>query len=213
MQAGSLFMSHSNDPLKSIREKAKAAYKDGFEPAVIELLAPYLCRVTDDAYGWYMYGDALRIVGRSQEAEVALLHAAELDLSKRVHVCVRLAHLYKECHRCADAERYYSEAISDPEWKDVGWLWILRGCNLAAWGRYAEAETCHRKAMEMECGDCDNDEAWLNIGLVLRAQGRYAEAIDALKKSLVINSDCKTAQEALRSMEGIDAAVAEASTI
>jgi tetratricopeptide (TPR) repeat protein len=204
-------MCSKDDPLLAVREGAVVAYREEREAVVIELLAPYLQSNPHDAYAWFMYGDALRVVGRSSESEKALLQALELETSKRTYICSRIASLYSEMGRHADAERYYAEVTSDPAWQSHGWAWILRGGNLAALGNFTLAEECHRKAIEV--GDCDVDEAWLNVGLVLRAQRRYAEAIDAIRRSIEIDPSSDMARKALRSMEGIDAATADASNI
>jgi hypothetical protein len=70
---------------------------------------------------------------------------------------------------------------------------------------------CHRTALTLS--DVDVDEAWLNVGLVLRAQGRYAEATEALHKCIGLDSKCADAHESLDSMEGIEAAIADANTL
>jgi tetratricopeptide (TPR) repeat protein len=195
-----------------MRHDAKDADRDGREPVVVELLTPYLRHNPDDAYAWHMFGDALRVVGRFRESESALLRAFELAPdSKRVAVSSRLAVLYNDMGRYADAERHYSDVAAHPEWKGLGWLWILRGANLARLGNYELAEECHCKATTLE--DVHGDEAWLNLGLVLRAQGKYEDASSALRKSLELDSTCSAAEEALNSMEGIETAVSVANSI
>lgn len=203
----------SNDEvLSEMRQSAKDAYRDDREPVVIELLTPYLIHKPADAYAWHMLGDALRVVGRFLESERALLRALELAPdSKRCAVCSRLAQLYNDMGRYADAEHYYSDLTADSEWTGLGWLWVMRGANLAILGNYELAEKCHRKATTL--GDVDLDEAWLNLGLVLRAQGRYEDAISALRKCLQLDSTCTGAEEAVKSMQGVETAVVAANSI
>lgn len=194
--------------LATIRQNAKTAYNDDREAVAIELLAPYLHHNPDDSYAWYMYGDALRVVGRRIESEQALLRALELvPESKRAYVLCRLARLYDDMGRHTEAERYFLEVTSDPEWKDLGWLWIMRGTNLACLGEFRLAEKCHRKATELK--EVDVDEAWLNIGLVLRAQAKYADAANALRKCLELDPSCAIAEKSLKSMSGIETAIAD----
>lgn len=197
----------SNDELLTeLRQRAKEAYRDDREAVVIELLTPYVQHRPNDAYAWHMLGDALRIVGRFQESEPTLLRALELAPdSKRVAVRSRLAQLYNDMGRYADAERNYADLTADDEWGSQGWVWVLRGANLAVLGDHTLAEKCHRKATTLD--EVDLDEAWLNLGLVLRAQGRHSEAIDALKKSVELDPTCERAKKSLSSLEGIESAV------
>ncbi len=144
--------------------------------------------------------------GRFRESEHALLRALELAREdKRIAVCSCLAQLYNDTGRYAEAEQYYLQLVVHEDWQEQGWVWILRGGNLALLGNYELAEFCHRQATTLV--DVHADEAWLNLGLVLRAQGKYSAAKRALKKSLRLDSCCADTRKALKSLRGIEEAL------
>jgi tetratricopeptide (TPR) repeat protein len=193
--------------LDELLREARAANRDDREPVAIELLASYLRHRANDAEAWRIFADALYEVGRFRECERALFRATELGpAEERIDVSLRIARLYYAMGRHAEAERYYLDVTSDKRWSDHGWLWIMRGANLARLGDFPLAEKCHRAALQ--CCYVDIDEAWLNIGLVLRAQAKYADAAQALHKCLEIEPSCANARVALSSMNGIEAAIA-----
>jgi Flp pilus assembly protein TadD len=83
----------------------------------------------------------------------------------------------------------------------IGWLFVLRGANLAKLGYFEEAKACHLQALELTSHP---DEVLLNIGYVLRAQRRYAEAGDAFSQANTMSKGCPEATAAIRSMEGLE---------
>lgn len=190
--------------LDALYAAATAAREGERYAAVAELLAPYLLHRPQHGWAWQRYGDALGNLGLWTEAERALTRAIELiDSPFGPHV--RLARLYRSMGDHEAAERHNRIATSMPEAAKHGWVWIVRGANLARLNRLEEALACHRRALTM--GNADHDEAYHNIGLILRAQGKYAESIDALRCALAITPDYDEARDALASLEGIDEAV------
>ena len=202
-------MPNREDLLDEIRNLALGASDDDRDPVAIELLHAYLQHRPGDAVMWFRLGDALRVIGLNHEAEHALNTALELEPKKRPFILTRLGRLFAHAGRMAEAEAAYAEACEDPENAGFGWLWILRGCNLAAATQLVAAEKCHRHALTLDEENVDRDEAFLNLGYVLRAQGRYADATEAFKSTLQITPDDKDAAKALHSLEGLAEALAK----
>src|SRR5262249_5106813 len=109
------------------------------------------------------------VVGRCEESEAEFLQVSK-SRSKYAGPLVqtRLAMLYDDWGNHELAEEYWEKACAANG--APGWAWIMRGANLAALGKFEEAEACHRKATTLD--DCDQDEAYLNLGYVIRAQRR-----------------------------------------
>jgi tetratricopeptide (TPR) repeat protein len=171
-----------------------------------ELLSVYLRHRPRHSFAWYLFGDSQRILGLNEEAERALNRAMELAPEKRAwKVHANFARLYESLGRRSDAESHFAIAAADAEGGQIGWVWILRGSNLALQGMLREAEACHRTAILS--ADVDLDEAHFNLGLVLRAQGRYTEARKAFESALGITPDYIEAHDALCSVDGIENAM------
>ncbi len=202
-------MPNREELLDEIRNVAIAAADDDRDPVAIELLHAYLQHRPGDAFMWYRFGDALRVIGLNHEAEHALNTALELEPKRRPFVLTRLGRIYADAGRRAEAEAAFAEACEFPENSGLGWLWIFRGANLAAATQLVAAEKCHRHALTFDDKNVDRDEAFLNLGYVLRAQGRYTEAAEAFKSALHITPDYKEATEALHSLEGLSEALAK----
>jgi tetratricopeptide (TPR) repeat protein len=174
-------------------------------PATAELLSAYIRQRPAHAFGWYILGDAQRILGVTFEAERALCKGLELAPKKnRWIIEVSLATLYADSgsHERADAQ--FASALKDPDCASRGWVWILRGANLAKDNQLKAAEKCQRRATEMS-GD-DRNEAYLNLGMVLRAQGRYSDAAAAFRQALAITPKYGEAVRELASLQGLDKA-------
>ncbi|MGN6369453.1 MAG: tetratricopeptide repeat protein [Phycisphaerae bacterium] len=203
-------MPNREELLDEIRDLALAAAKDDRDPIAVELLHKYLQHRPADGYMWFRLGEALRVIGLNNEAEHALNTALELAPEKRPWILAQYGKLCADAGRRAEAELAYAEACQHPETSGRGWLWIMRGANLAADTQLSPAEKCHRHALTFHDEYVDRDEAFLNLGYVLRAQGRYAEASDAFKSALAITPDDTDAAEALHSLDGIKEALAKA---
>lgn len=200
-----------DDWLSELMTQAKMAHEQGREPLVAELLGRYLERRPDDPDAWFLFGDSLRVMGLTDEAEHALLKAVELSDGPDWVLQLTLAHLYKDAGNFAEAERWFELAAEDESACSQAWFWILRGSNLASQGQFQQAEHCFREAVALD--DDNRDEALLNLGYVLRAQGRYLEARQQFQQALEINPDYAPAEKALQSLIGIEKAIALARQI
>lgn len=205
LKNGPMTMSELERRLDELLEKGKAAWNEHRDAAAAKLLSAYLVHRPQHAYAWFVYGDALRVIGLAQEAERALLQAHELA-PDRWQCVVRLAMLKQHGGEHASAEAYFRQLCEDPEAAHRGYIWIMRGANLTHLGQLAEAMNCHRRALTAS-ENGSRDEAFLNIGLILRAKGQYSEARDALREAIAITPDYQEAQSALDSLAGIDEAV------
>jgi tetratricopeptide (TPR) repeat protein len=197
--------------LEELLRQAKAAHEQEREPLVAELLGPYLERRQDDDYAWFLFGDALRVMGLTDEAERALLKAVELSPGPDWVLQLTLAHLYKDAGNHVEAERWFELAAEDEAAAEQAWFWILRGSNLASHGQFKQAEKCFRQAIAL--GDDNRDEALLNLGYCLRAQGRYLEARRQFRQALDLNPEYTLAEKAIHSLNGIEKAISLARQI
>ncbi len=197
--------------LDELLNQAKQAHEQEREAIVAELLGPYLERRPTDDYAWFLFGDSLRVIGLTDEAERALLKAVELSPGPDWVLQLTLAHLYKDSGNHVEAERWFELAAEDESAAEQAWFWVLRGSNLASHGQFKHAEKCFRQAVAL--GDDNRDEAMLNLGYVLRAQGRYVEARRLFRQALDINPDYVLAEKAIQSLDGIEKAIAFARQI
>lgn len=183
------------DEIFSISDKE--AENDHRAAHVVELLQPYLQLRPNHGRAWFLYGECLRIIGRSQEARDALLKALEFAPEKtKSNILGRIGFLCRQHGTPMEAEKWFKQATEKSQ--KIGWVWILRGANLAIMGEYEKALDCYQKALNLE--DIDRDEVFLNMGLVLRAMKKYNEAILAFQEALKINP---TYQEAQWNLEGL----------
>ncbi len=199
-------MPYSNDEwLDELLRQAKLAHEQEREAVVAELLGPYLERRPDEDYAWFLFGDSLRVLGLTDEAERALLKAVELAPGPDWVLQLTLAHLYKDAGNHVEAERWFELAAEDEAAAEQAWFWILRGSNLSSHGQFKQSEKCFRQAIAL--GDDNRDEALLNLGYVLRAQGRYLEAKRQFRQALDLNPDYSLAEKAIQSLDGIESAI------
>lgn len=198
-------MSESEQHLDELLKKGKLAWDEDRDAAAAELLSRYLMHRPADAFAWFVYGDALRVIGLAYEAERALLRAHDLAPT-RWQCVLQLAMLKQEAGEHASAEAYFRELCEDADAMRQGYIWIMRGANLTHLNQLDDALTCHRRALAA-AENASRDEALLNIGLILRAKGQYAEARDAFCQALAITPEYEEAQSALNSLTGIDEAV------
>ena len=176
----------------------KEADNDYRAAHVVELLQKYLQLRPNHGRAWFIYGECLRIVGRSHEAMDALLKALELAPEQtKSNILGRIGFLCRQHRSPIEAEKWFKLATEKPQ-KPIGWAWILRGANLAIMGEYEKALDCYQEALNFE--NIDKDEVFLNRGLVLRAMKRYNEARLAFKEALKLNP---TYQEAQWNLEGL----------
>jgi tetratricopeptide (TPR) repeat protein len=204
-------MSSREEMLDEIRDRALQASKAGHYAAVIELFSAYLQYRPSDTTSWIHLGAALTAFGLKDEAEHALMTAHEQE-PDNAFIYARLGMLYADVGHREESERWFSRACDDEEFGKRGWVWILRGANLAVTNQLSAAEQCHRHALM--CNDhVDRDEAFLNLGYVLRAKGQYAEAAEAFRAALAITSDDPDASKALNQLVGVEDAIARANQL
>lgn len=186
--------------IENLKHLAQSAYDADQMPSVVELLQLYLEHFPEDAKAWFNYGDALRVIGISGAAAVALAKAEKLCPSDmRWTVQSRLGMLFSDSGDLTAAEKWFAQALEADEAKQKSWLWVLRGANLALEEMLDEAENCHRRAIAVNERD---DEAHLNLAMVCRAKGKYELAAIAAETALSLDPNCAKAALVLKSLEG-----------
>ena len=183
---------------------ATLAYDQDRFAAAAELLSPYVRHRPGHGYAWFVYGDALRVLGLFHEAERALVRSQEL-CPNQPWPRVRLGMVKEQLGHRDAAEADYAAVADRPDVAGAGWFWVVRGGNLAAMNQLAQAEACHRTALA--CDDVDRAEAYLNLGTVLRAAGRYAAAAEAFRQARESSVGSPAADVALAEMDGVEEAV------
>jgi tetratricopeptide (TPR) repeat protein len=194
--------SEARDGPERIFQRARAIMDDPYmDVHVVELLSVYVKFEPQRSIAWFYLGDALRIIGRLQEAEEALLKAADLAPSSGTFsVYSRIGLLMTDRGSPSEAEKWYraaTSAIGCP-----GWVWSLRGANLYHGGSYRLAKSCLETALITE--DVDKEEVFLNLGLLERAQRRYEEARKYANDALAIDPNYDQAKRLLQSLVGIE---------
>ncbi|MCL1792132.1 MAG: tetratricopeptide repeat protein [Peptococcaceae bacterium] len=179
---------------------------DHHEVHIVELLRYYLQYYPDRTNARAMYGDSLGLIGRSDEAFPVLIQAfnecqqTEDKSQAAEEIALGIALLAERYKSPGEAKKWYeitANALTSP----VGWIWLIRGINLAVLGEFKDSIECFEKVIQTQADE--KDEALLNLGLVYRAMGKYNEAMDCFRQALDINASYKEAQNALRSLDGI----------
>jgi tetratricopeptide (TPR) repeat protein len=189
------------ETLDELRQWARTAHDGKTGGAVAaELLAAYvLCR-PDDAYAMYLYGDALRAIGRFTESEPALLRALSSAPPKgRAHVTAALGRLKNAKGELEQAEKWFRRATEDARGALDASISIARGANLMCAGQFDAAGACYERAIELT----GTAEAYLHLGIVRRAQRRYSEAIHCFEKAIELSPKCMHAIAALDGLRDI----------
>ena len=189
--------------------KGKEAHEVNRDASAIIFLRAYLKHRPKHPFAWFLLGDSLRAIGALKEAEIALLRSLEeAPTGKRFSIYSRLAMMYADRGDHKKAEAYYAKACRGREGSVLGWLWLLRGVNQCTAGNFKRAERYYRAAMKMR--EIDIDEVYLNLGYLFRAQFRFQEARRAFAEALRLDPKCSDAKKALRSLRGVDDALAKA---
>jgi tetratricopeptide (TPR) repeat protein len=177
---------------------------------IVELLSVYVRFVSENGFAWFLLGDALRNIGRFKEGEEALLKAVSLapDESKFA-VYARLGMLAAKRSSPSDAEEWYRLATVEPGCP--GWMWCLRGANLARLEAYRLANTCLEAALKAD--DVDREEVFLNLALDARAQRQYQEARAFLEAALAIDANYEDARTVLQSLSDIEETTDNAASV
>jgi tetratricopeptide (TPR) repeat protein len=197
-------MAHSEagDGPERIFQRALAIMDDpDTDVHIVELLSVYVKLDPHRGVAWLYLGDALRTVGRLQEAEEAILKAADLAPSSHIFdVYARMGMLMTKRGSPSEAEKWYRSATSAAECP--GWVWSLRGANLSRAESYRLAKSCLETALITE--DVDKDEVLLNLGLIERAQRCYEKARKHANDALAIDPNYDQAKRLLQSLVGIE---------
>jgi tetratricopeptide (TPR) repeat protein len=199
-------MNSKNKHLERIFHLAKKMMldKDQHEIHVVELLRCYLEFRPEHNYAWMLYGDALRIIGKTSDAFPALMRAFNgAPAEYRGYIASRIAILMKESISPRRAKKWYKIMIDacNNSGSNETWPWVLYGANLAALGEFREALGCYEIALQKNI--VGRDEVFLNMGLVYRALGEYDKAIDCFRQAVLLDSDYEEAKNALLGLEDI----------
>ena len=183
-----------------LRRRAKVAISDsGSDAAAVELLRLLVQLDDQKDIRWYQYGEALRSLGRSAEAEQALLKARSLAPEKnRCWVEVRLAMVATQRGQLQSAEEWFRLA-TDSEGCE-GWPWVLRAVNLMQLESMPAARECLYTAKQH--ANVDLDEVLVNEGLIERYYGNYEGARNLAHRALEIDPTSQAARQLLTSIEG-----------
>jgi superkiller protein 3 len=131
----------------------------------------------EGAGAYYNHGFALRFLGKTNEAELALRRALELK-PEFPSAYIELCNVYWADDRFADAEWALRQCLEirpdDSEALDR--LAPVLGAQL----RYEESKEVCRRIIE---ADPDNAPAYVNLGIALHALGDNAEAVNAYEKA------------------------------
>jgi tetratricopeptide (TPR) repeat protein len=196
-------MTDQNDELldEIYRVAKKEADKEDHEAHVVELLSCYVKFRPEDAKAWMLYGDALRILGRKEDALLALTQAFDMaPQEKKGYAAVRMAMLLEKHISPREAKKWYKIA-TDILGTEVGWAWVFRGANLSVLGEFQDAIACFEVVAMGQANE--KDEALLNLGLIHRAMGEYDKAMDFFRKAFVVNPGYKEARNAFLGLEKI----------
>ncbi len=193
------------DGLQRIFDRARAlSDKPDTDVHIVELLSVYVKFESQNGIAWFHFGDALRNVGRLEEAEEALLKAVDLaPKTSRFAVYARIGMLMAKRGSPSDAEKWYRAATSEAGCP--GWMWCLRGANLLRTQAYRLAKSCLETALISE--DVVKEEVYLNLALMERAQRQYEQARKHLNDALAIDPNYDDAKRLLQSLVDIEKSI------
>ena len=203
--AESMPQSEARDGPERIFQRARAIMDDpDMDVHIVELLSVYVKFEPQRERGadaWFYLGDALLTIGRLQEAEEALLKAADLAANSGTSPAyAQLGLLMTDRGSPSEVEKWFRAATSAA--LCPGWVWSLRAENLYRGGSYELAKSCLETALTTE--DVDKEEVFLNLGLLERAQRRYEEARKHANDALAIEPSYDKAKKLLQSLVGIE---------
>lgn len=172
--------------------------RDHWLASTVELARRILAEHPRRANTWMRLGDALRAMGRFEDAEAALRQALRfVRRDFRAWVTARLGALHSDRGDLDLATRWFRRACQqDP--REATWH-IFLGATLARRGRLLAAANAHQRATRCRRGCIE--EAWLNLGFVRRCQGRHAEAMRCFRNALKRDARYAEAKRALRDLE------------
>lgn len=160
---------------------------------VVVFLESYVRNNPQDQEAVLWYADSLRIVGRCKHAVemLAPLFAQATGAGNRSAIAARVA-MALEATDPVQAEEWFGKSVGvTPD--APGWVWVLRGANLARMERFdAAIESYH---MALHAKDVDADEVYLNMGRAYRAKGDYQSALEYLRRSKMVRAGAELDDE------------------
>ena len=193
-----------NEALNEIfRIAKKESLEDNRVAHVAELLSVYLKFRPEHDIAWMMYGEALRVLGRKDEAYSVLTRVFEQVCDEhKSYVAAQLAMLLELHASAAEASHWYRKATDALPKDDMcGWIWLYRGVNLSILEKFDEAVVCFEKIIAAQCPE--QAEALYYMGMAYRSLGEYDKAADCLRRSVGQDPAYARAQEALEGLEGM----------
>ncbi|GHU19750.1 hypothetical protein FACS189475_07510 [Betaproteobacteria bacterium] len=197
----------SSDYILSLAKKFYG--KKGSEPHVAELLCHYLKFHKDDINVRRIYGNELRILGRHKESLRELTGIFNKAQGRnKFDIAFIIAECIGNCESWRKAKKWYDIAtnLGNELEIDKGWLWVLKGVNLARLGEFQEAIACYKTALDKT--DVDKDEVFFNLGIAYRSLREYDEAIKCFQQALDIQPKFSGAKKALSGIMKISHTIA-----
>lgn len=147
----------------------------------------------------YMYGDALRQIGRFREAERLLISAAEQGATTtRFNAMISRAFLLRDKGCFNEAADLLSLIASECD-SLPGWFWVVRSSVSSKRELFVESIEFLKRA---EFGtDVDEDEVFLNLAYSFRALEQFNEAVLYAKK--VIEMDSSLSDQAISIIDSV----------
>lgn len=178
---------------KDLYAQLLAALKVGRESTCRELCELALMLYPEDPVWLYTYGERLRRLGQTLEAEQVLTRALTVVSDKsRWLVEVALGQIHENTGRYPSAETWFTRATrSNPEGTSP---WIYLGSFLTHRERFDDAREALRRATR---ATGNVDEAFLNLGMSHRRQGDLLWAKSFVEKALEITPDYPAAREVI----------------
>ncbi len=182
--------------IATFKRRVARARRRGHHSYTIELLRLYLEAKPSDASAAQALGNALRIVGRYNEAEQILLALPDLLEPGYGLAAVSIGELYHQKGRLADAHAWFLKATElQPEctepWLHLGEFYLLRGKSDLA-----------RSALENGLrARGDIDEVHVCLGNCYRAVAAYQTAICHYREAINIDPGAEDAWHGLADCE------------
>ncbi len=179
--------------MDEMKQKIIAARRKGNNAEEMELLRLYLHENPDDSVRSLHLAEALRTLGRSEEAGRLLLSLPDRLNAGRYPPALALGVLYQQKCMPDEAERWFRKAAElNP---GTGGTWALMGIFYMSVGQLDMAHAAFESGLQTKEGV---DEAHVNLGNYYRAVADYSSACDHYREALRINPECPGAQHDLR---------------
>ncbi len=182
--------------MDDIKQKIIMARRKCNNAEEIELLRIHLQRNPDDGLRLLDLADALRAVGRSEEAQTLLRSLPDRLNAGRYSPALALGVLHQQKCMPDEAERWFRKAAElNP---GTSGTWALMGIFYMSVGRPEMARAAFERGLQTKE---DVDEAHVNLGNYHRAVADYSTACDRYREALRINPEYPGAEHDLRDCE------------